>query len=299
MDYRFYMADVFSRRPFGGNQLAVFPQAEGLTPALMQSLAREFNFTETTFVFRAERPGSTARVRIFTPRAELDFAGHPTIGTAAVLASQKGPALHDDRGVLILDENVGPVRVDVTRESGGIHGTLTLEKAVEVPDVRPELRAVADALSLHPDRIVETWFASIGLPLCFVRVRDVSTVDAAALDRHAWAGGMAGAWSPNLFVFAGELAAGATLHARMFAPALGVEEDPATGSACAALASVAGGRLAEPDGVFRWTVEQGVALGRPSTIAIEATKRAGAVTSVRVSGYTVIMGEGVMHVAGA
>src|SRR6202050_2337635 len=125
MKYTFHIVDVFSSTPFGGNQLAVLPDATGISTEGMQKIAREFNFSETTFVLRKNDSTNTYRVRIFTPRAELDFAGHPTAGTAcALVMKQRAPTADPIR--LILQENIGPVMVDVAQRNGGYHGTLTL-----------------------------------------------------------------------------------------------------------------------------------------------------------------------------
>ena len=296
MRYRFFIADVFSQRPFGGNQLAVFPDARGLTDDQMQSLAREFNFAESTFVFPPRMSGSAAQVRIFTPRSEVDFAGHPTVGTAAVLTSLGVIAADGGCGTAILDERVGPVQVAVERRSGDIYAELTLVTGVDCPPAAPNPGAVAAALSLPVDTLIDCWFASVGIRFCYAHLRDAATVDQAVLDRTAWGKGLANAWSPNLFFFSGDLAPGGRLYARMFAPAFGIDEDAATGSASATLAGVAAQRLPEADGTFRWTVNQGVALGRPSTMEVAATKRDGAVISVQVGGFTAIVGDGHMEV---
>ena len=132
MKYPFHIVDVFSSTPFGCNQLAVLPEATGISPEGMQKIAREFNFSETTFVLPRHDPANTCRVRIFTPRAELDFAGHPTVGTACALVMKRHVRLGDPMR-LILEENVGPVTVDVAQRNGGFHGTLTLSGKIDAP----------------------------------------------------------------------------------------------------------------------------------------------------------------------
>src|SRR6476660_8215976 len=136
MKYALQIIDVFSSTPFGGNQLAVLPDAVGISTEGMQKIAREFNFAETTFVLPKNDPANTCRVRIFTPRAELDFAGHPTVGTACALV-MKQHVPPGDPLPLILEENVGPVTVDVVRRNGGFHGTLTLSGEIEAPTGAP------------------------------------------------------------------------------------------------------------------------------------------------------------------
>src|SRR6201998_1482450 len=132
MKYTFHIVDVFSSTPFGGNQLAVLPGAAGISTEGMQKIAREFNFAETTFVLPKNDPANTCRVRIFTPRGELDFAGHPTVGTACALVMQQHERLGDPIR-LILEENVRPGAGDRAPRNGGFHGTLTLSAKIEAP----------------------------------------------------------------------------------------------------------------------------------------------------------------------
>jgi trans-2,3-dihydro-3-hydroxyanthranilate isomerase len=269
MRHHFVIADVFTDRPFAGNQLAVFPHAEAIPEAAMQPIAREFNFAETTFVLPPRDPRNAARVRIFTPKAELPFAGHPTIGTAAVL-------IH--RGLkekaFVLEEGIGPVPIEVAG-SGAVY--LTSEKPIEIPAAKPSLPGVV---------FEEAWFASAGVPFCFLRLKDK-----AAVDRAAWLPALAQAWSPNLYVFCGEK----DLYVRMFAPQLGIEEDPATGSGAVALAGVLASRE-RTDGVFTWGIDQGVKMGRPSRIEASAERRGGRVVRIRIGGATRVVAEGEMEV---
>ena len=159
-----------------------------------------------------------------------------------------------------------------------------------MPEVAPTAEDVARALSVGRELVLETWCASVGARFCFVRLATKKAVDAAMLDRSFWQTTIASAWSPNLYFFAGDPRAGGALYARMFAPALGVEEDPATGSAAAALVgSVA---MAVPDGELRLHIDQGVVLGRPSVIRAGAECRAGKVVAIHVTGTTVLVGQG-------
>ena len=295
MKYAFHIVDVFSSTPFGGNQLAVLPDATGISSAGMQKVAREFNFGETTFVLPNNGPANTFRVRIFSPRAELDFAGHPSVGTACALVMQQ----HVPPGApirLILEENVGPVTVDVAQPNGGFHGTLSLSGKVETPTGAPSAADLAAILSIEPAEVVQVFFAGVGVPFCFAQLSSNEAVDRAAIDRAAWAATLARAWSPHVFFFAGNLRDGGKLYARMWAPALGVEEDPATGSACAALV---GAMASKPDfggTAYRLSIQQGVSIGRRSDMAAEARKRDGAVTSVSVGGATTYIASGEIEV---
>lgn len=285
----FTLVDVFTDRPFGGNQLAVFPDARGITDGTMQLLAREFNFPETTFVLPPTDPSHTCRVRIFTPGQELPFAGHPTLGTAAVLAHLgAGDAT---RRQFVFEEGIGPVAVAVDGQTIRLH--LQSPDYLTTGDV-PPAAAIAKALTLPEDAIAQSWYAGVGLRFCFVRLADKTLVDRAALDQTAWAAGVAGGWSPDLYVFAGDFRDGAHLHARFFAPGFGVGEDPATGSACAALVASLARHAPEPDGTYRLHVDQGVAMGRPSVLEGVASKRDGRLTEVVVSGQATIVGHGTM-----
>jgi trans-2,3-dihydro-3-hydroxyanthranilate isomerase len=224
MKYTFHIVDVFSSTPFGGNQLAVLPDASGISTEGMQKIAREFNFGETTFVLPKKDPANTCRVRIFSPRAELDFAGHPTVGTACALVMKQHVRLSDPIR-LILEENVGPVTVDVAQRNGAFHGTLTLSGKIETPTGAPSLTDLAAVLSIEPAEVSQVLFAGVGLPFCFAQLNSNEVVDRAAINRAAWAATLARAWSPHVFFFAGNLRDGGKLYARMCAPALGVQED--------------------------------------------------------------------------
>src|SRR6266853_1957849 len=288
MSHGFVMADVFTETAFGGNQLAVFPDARGLSDRAMQALAREFNFAETNFVLPPRNPRRTRRVRMFTPRTELPFAGQPTVGTAAVLSSRG--LIETPGSTAVFEEGVGPVTVQIRRGGAAVFTRLVLEKEVESPMTLPARNTAAATLSLPEEAVLEAWFASVGVPFCFIHLANKEAVDRAALDRTAWAASFAQAWAPSLFFFAGELAPGSRLYARMFAPAYGIEEDPATGAACAALAGRLAGRLSEREGTFTWRIDQGVAMGRPSLIEASAEKRAGRIARLKVGGYSVIVG---------
>src|SRR5207237_105307 len=234
MKYTFHIVDVFSSTPFGGNQLAVLPDASGISTEGMQKIAREFNFGETAFVLPKQDPTSTCRVRIFTPRTELDFAGHPSVGTACALVMKQHVRLRDPIR-LILEENAGPVTVDVAPRNGGFHGTLTLSGKIEAPTGAPSPIDLAAVLSIEPAEVSQVFFAGAGVPFCFAQLRSNEVVDRATINRAAWAATLSRAWSPHLFFFAGNLRDAGNLYARMCAPALGLEEDSATGAACAGL----------------------------------------------------------------
>lgn len=217
-------------------------------------------------------------------RAEYDEP-RPTVGTAAVLSHLGLVDLPSSGSTTIrLEEGVGPVEVELHRAGKATFARLVLENAVERPAERPSKKLAAAALSLSEDVVLEAWFGSAGLPFCFVHLGDRRAVDKAVLNRAAWSEAFARAWSPHLFFFAGELRPGQRLYARMFAPALGIEEDPATGSACAALMGTLGHALPDRDGTFTWQIDQGVAMGRPSLIEASAGKRGGKIVRITVGG---------------
>ena len=294
MTYDFVIADVFSSTPFGGNQLAVFLDARGLSDRAMQSLAREINFAESTFLLPPSKKEYARRVRIFTPGAEMPFAGHPTVGTAAVLVDTGLVPAPGGTATLILEENVGPITVEVEKRGSGAAAHLwsrfSLERASEFLAKGTSNEQMARALCLSSGDVLESWYATAGLAFCFARLADSKAVDRAILDRGVWAPPLSDGPSPNLFLFAE--AAPQQLYARMFAPAIGVDEDPATGSAAAALAGTLAARDGREAGEFTWQINQGVKLGRPSLIEASALKKGGKVSRIRVAGSTAIVGTG-------
>jgi trans-2,3-dihydro-3-hydroxyanthranilate isomerase len=285
MGFDFVLVDVFSDRAFGGNQLAVFPDATGIADETMQQLAREFNFSESTFVLPPSDPSCTCRVRIFTPVRELPFAGHPTVGTAAVLASLRGEKQ------FVFEEGIGPVAVAI--DGDAIWFRLRSPRYESSPEA-PPAAAIARALSLPQDAIADCWYGGVGLKFCFIRLATPELVDRAVLDMAAWSDGMAGGWAQEMYCFAGDFRDGARLHARMFGPGVGVTEDPATGSACASLIASLAARSPEQDGTYHLRIDQGVAMGRPSVLEGTARKEAGRITEVAVGGSAAIVGHGTM-----
>ncbi len=305
MHYRFHTADVFTDRPFGGNQLAVFPQAEGLGDIQMQQVARELNLSETVFVSPPENPDHSRRLRIFTPQIEVPFAGHPTVGTALVLASIGEVTVDGERTRIVLEERVGPIEVVIRSEYGRpVDAQFTTAVLPEFGPPPPPAEALAHMLSLEEsDLLLETRppvAVSCGLPFLFVPLRDLGAVRRARLRLQDWQELLAAYWAPHVHIFTHDAElAGCDLHARMFAPGAGVAEDPATGSAAAALAGLLAARSLEADGTLRWTVEQGLEIDRPSIIEIEADKAGGEVVAVRVGGSAVMMSEGLMQISGS
>jgi trans-2,3-dihydro-3-hydroxyanthranilate isomerase len=301
MRYRFHTLDVFTDRLFGGNPLAVFPQAEGLSDQQMRRIAREFNLSETVFVLPPQDPGHTCRLRIFTPAAELPFAGHPTVGTGFLLAHLSVVAPQGDEVGLVFEEGVGPVPVRVhVRDGKPVFSQLTTARLPEPGPPPPASKDLAAALSLNPEDILEGKFApqgfSAGVPFLFVPLRDRAAVARAHPNSALWERTFGSWWASEVFVLARDPELpGSHLRARMFAPQLGIIEDPATGAACAALAGYMGARDPGAEGTLRWVVEQGFEMGRPSIIEVEADKQQGRITAVRVGGSAVLVSAGEME----
>ena len=292
----FHTLDVFTDRLFGGNPLAVLPDASGLSDTEMQQLAREFNLSETVFVLPPRTPEAARRVRIFTPSAELPFAGHPTVGTAALLVDLGIVGAGEDRPEFILEEEVGPVAVAVTRSDGrAAYAQLTAPDPPRLQDTDATTPQVASLLSLPRAAIgtaqLETQVASAGVPFLVVPVSGPDVVPRVALDERVWREHFAGTDSQNVYVVG---VAGDQVRVRMFAPALGVPEDPATGAAATAL----GGYLAQGlgEGSYHWTVTQGVEIGRPSRLEVDVEISVDGAPTVRVGGGVVRVGDGVLRV---
>jgi trans-2,3-dihydro-3-hydroxyanthranilate isomerase len=268
----------------------------------MQRIAREFNLSETAFVFPPQDPQHTRRVRIFTPGAELPFAGHPTVGTACVLALSGELPFEGDQAQVIFEEGVGPVSVAIQKHAGQpIFAQLSAAKLPEFGPPPPPDPDLAAMLSLDPSDLLQGDYApqavSCGIPFLFVPLQNRDALRRARLNAERWEKLLARYWTHEVFLFTFDTGVESTdLRARMFAPAVGVSEDPATGAAATALAGYLGVRHATRDGTLRWVVEQGVEMGRPSTLYVEADKTGGEITAIRVGGFSVLVSEGWMEV---
>jgi len=300
MRYPYLLADVFTETIFGGNPLAVFPDGAGLDDDRMQRIARELNLSETVFVLPARDAGHAFRLRIFTPAAELPFAGHPTVGTAFLLANAGLIRLDGEETTVVFEEGVGPVSVLIRSSEG--RPTFTQLSAARMPEARELELSRADlaaTLSLAEEDVATEPFGaravSCGVPFAIVPLADRGALGRARLDMERWRRHLAESWSPQVYLVTTDTGGpGADLRARMFAPALGVPEDPATGAAATALAGLLAIERPEADGSFAWTIEQGVEMGRPSVIRGEADKAGGRVVAVRVGGASVLVGEGAL-----
>ena len=306
MKHRFVTCDIFTSRVFGGNPLAVFPDAREIPEESLQQIAREFNLSETVFIYPPSDDAHTRRLRIFTPAAEIPFAGHPTVGAAFVLATLGEIALTEPETRVVFEEGVGPVPV-LMRVSGGkpVFTQLTTAVRPEVGPPTPGRSILADILSLEPADILGGMMApqavSCGLPFLIVPLKDRDAVRRAKVRLDHWESSLRLYWAPEILVFARDPELdGSDIRARVFVPGLSVPEDPATGSAAAALGAYLAARDTTSATSLRYVVEQGFEMGRPSILELEVEKEDGAITSVRVGGEAVMVSEGEISIpAGA
>jgi trans-2,3-dihydro-3-hydroxyanthranilate isomerase len=292
----FQTLDVFTETALAGNPLAVVFNPEGLDDARMQAIAAEFNLSETVFVFEPRNPVNSARVRIFTPKRELPFAGHPTVGTAALIAHQRAGdllAVQDIR--IVLEESVGDVVCVARRRKGqALAAYFELPKLPErLHAGPPSRREIASGLGLEPEDIGfdghKPSLHSAGAPFLFVPIRSLDAVGRALPGVMPWATKD----GPATFVYTRETEREeSAYHARMFAGPWGVGEDPATGSAAAAFAGVVRDFDSPRDGEHMLVIEQGFEMGRPSLIALGLVIENGAVVSATIGGSVVMIATG-------
>jgi trans-2,3-dihydro-3-hydroxyanthranilate isomerase len=281
-DHPFVTMDVFTDRRFGGNQLAIFPQGDVLTPDEMQVIAAELNISETIFLL----PGSgdtDTRVRIFTPRAELPFAGHPLIGAAIYLSGVSG------RDSVEMSVAAGKVTARVTHGNAGpAEATLVVPSQPE-RGPRAELAAAADVLGLSTHQVAfapETY--SAGIPYTFVPLVDRAALSEISFDVTTWSECFKNSWAPAIFAFTmQDWSSSADVHGRMFAPGIGISEDPATGSAAAALAGLFARLQRVQSKETAWTLYQGEDMGRPSRIDMAVSRSPSGDVTIRITGGAV------------
>lgn len=301
MDRRYVVLDVFTAEKLEGNPLAVVLDSDGLDARRMQAIAREFGLPETVFVAPASRPGLTAKLRIFTPARELDFAGHPTVGTAVLLASRRFPVIEKTiDSMIVLEENVGPVRCAVK-----LHPEAAAFAEFDVPRVPETVTvelgskgAVADALGLVPNDIGfenhRPSAYSAGTPFIFVPVAGLAAIGRARPNPALWREAF-GSEAASVYLYTREcLRHTSRFHARMFGPGIGIPEDPATGSAAAAFAGVIQHCDKPTDGTHHYVVEQGFEMGRPSLINLTLDMAGGKLKTGRVGGNAVVVAEGML-----
>ncbi len=300
--YRFLQLDVFTDRLFGGNQLAVFPDGRGLSTETMQSIAKEMNFSETTFVLPAELPGTDFRMRIFTPGSELPMAGHPTIGTAFALA--RTGALEPGRESFVFGLGIGPTPVTLTWKDQDLAFAWMTQSLPTFSEPLPNRSLAATALGLSdaavggaglPVQVVSCGLPYVLVPLATRRAVDSAVINRAALDQLLH---QAGVEANGVFLFSTERESDkATVYSRMFAPAIGVPEDPATGSAGGPVGCYLVRHKIVPAAKASAMLSlQGVMMGRPSYVHISIGVEGGDIRSVRVGGESILAGEGTLYI---
>lgn len=306
MRLNFYTLDVFTTTPFAGNPLAVVRDCDGLDAQRMQAIAREFALSETVFLFRSSDPVNTARARIFTPTRELPFAGHPTIGAAVLIGLLDARDYLGSHGVdVVLEEEVGLVRCSVRGPKAGTRrrsarASFDLPRLPEELGPAPSRAALARALSLRESDIgfgahePSVWSAGVGFTFVPLATRDAVT--RARPDMSAW-GEIGPADHPAVYLYANDVAEeGHHVHARMFAPSLGIAEDPATGAAAAAFAGPCMAYESPEDGEHALLIEQGYAMGRPSLVTLGMNVRQGRLAAASIGGAAVLVMEGVLEI---
>jgi trans-2,3-dihydro-3-hydroxyanthranilate isomerase len=303
MQLPYHVLDVFTDARFAGNPLAVVRDADALEPACMQAIAREFNLSETVFVLKPEHASHTARVRIFTPSVEIPFAGHPTVGTGALLALLRAPAQSGpSEALVVLEEGIGIVRVGVRLRPGAPpFAEFGAPKLPEESGTLPPPERLAAALSLIPTEIGfenhrPTRYAA-GNSWAFVPVASLEAMAKARVAAQHWDTVLYGQGLSGAFLYCRQTVhTGSAFHARCFAPDFGIAEDPATGSAAVAFAGPVHRFDELPDGVHKRAIEQGYEMGRPSAIALTMEVARGKLAAARIGGHAVQVAEGRIEV---
>jgi len=297
---RYFLVDVFTDHPFSGNQLAVFPDGGDLTKESMQKIAREFNLSETTFVFPKRNDTSDFHVRIFTPTTELPMAGHPTIGTAFVLAHLR---TIPSREQVIFEEQIGPVPISLQYDVNDSPSWISMTQPLPKFGSRFEnTSSISEMLSLEESAIdsrLPLEVVSCGVPFLFIPLKDLSSIRRVRLKMDVWERLLKNFEAPQVFVFTQEVELPTSrVHCRMFAPALGIVEDPATGGASGPLGCylVKNKILQAFPNAADFISEQGFEMGRPSLIRIIiAHGPNGEFAKVVVSGQCCMIGEGTIR----
>jgi trans-2,3-dihydro-3-hydroxyanthranilate isomerase len=301
--YDFVTLDVFTDRMFGGNPLAVIPDAKGLNTEQMQQIAREFNYSETTYVLPPEDENNTRKVRIFTPMAEIPFAGHPNVGTAVALArlNELGEVVAGQR--ILFEEAAGRVSVFLRGNGGDIDAAEFIAPVINHFEDEIPAEEAAAALGLTPDKVVnehhEPRVMSLGIRFLYVELKDLEALAASEaapgpVTRISATRGLDGVFAYTRVN--GTSDNGFDIRARVYAPVHGVMEDPASGSANAGLANILASLSEEKDATLEWNVAQGVEMGRPSKLHVIAERRGGEVVEVRVAGGAVVACRGQIDV---
>jgi trans-2,3-dihydro-3-hydroxyanthranilate isomerase len=300
---KFYQADVFTSQPFGGNPVAVVPEADGLTDDQLQQIAREMNLSETVFVFPPTDKAAVVRLRIFTPTQEIPFAGHPVIGTFYVLAELGLLPTTESITRFLQECNIGLFPVELHAKDGRVVRVVMTQPKPEFLGALEEtedLYKVAGALGLSKFVIAESkWpieVVSTGLPVIIVPVRTLTAVRSIRPDASAIADVCRRFGANGIMVFTTvTVEPFASVHTRMFAPSIGILEDPATGSASGALgAYLVQNGVVEVGPTTEIIAEQGYEIDRPSRILVQVESDDDVIQNVKVGGHCVMVAEGTM-----
>lgn len=298
MERRFVTVDVFTKARFGGNQLAVVLDAQGLETREMQAIAFEFNYAETTFVLPPKDPAHTAEVRIFTPQAEMPFAGHPNVGTAFVVATQGELFGKPIGGKVVFEEKAGLVPIEILAENGAVTGARLQAPKTFTRGESFDPAPIAAAIHLPASAITTTRhapaLAAAGITFLIAELDGLESLNAAAPDSAALSNILNFPAINGLYIYAPDGSGCVDFQSRMFAPDIGVLEDAATGSAAVALIGLLASLDPVQDGAFHKSILQGVKLGRPSYLDASATKSGGEVTATIVGGRCVTVMRGVL-----
>lgn len=302
MPLSYHILDVFTERAFGGNPLAVVLDADRLTVPEMQAIAREFNLSETVFISAASSPGHTAKVRIFTPVREVPFAGHPTLGAAALLAELRMPIVNGERDAIIaLEEEIGSVRVGIRlRSNAAAFGEFDAPKVPGEPTPLAEADEIAAALGLIGSEIGFENHKPMIVPdtnvFAYVPIANLDAMAKVRVTPAHWASVFSDRGVMGVYMYTRQcVRAQASFHARLFAPDFGIPEDPATGSAAVGLARLVKQFDDLPDGSHRRFIEQGLEIGRPSMISLVLSIVRGKLEGVRIGGHVVRVAEGTLN----
>ncbi len=301
MKRKYFTLDVFTQTPLGGNPLAVVLDSEGLDDATTQAIAGEFNLSETVFASPAKTNKNRANIRIFTPKRELPFAGHPTVGTAILLAKLGG--LESGQEIeLVLEEKVGMVPCKVSCNDGLFHGSFELPKLPQMEPLSLDATLLAQATGIRAEQFGISGhhhsICSAGVAFPMVAVADLSAIETIKIDEAALAKCFEGSdVLAEIFVYTKQCVNDdSDYHVRMFAPAFGIAEDPATGSAVASFGAQIMAYDKPADGDHTFIIEQGLEMGRPSRIELAMKVEKGILKGATIAGSAVVVSEGTLYI---
>ena len=296
----FYLVDVFTKKNFQGNQLAVIPSADGLAKNQMQKIASEFNFSESVFILKSKKKSCFSKLRIFTPKEEIPFAGHPTIGAIFILAKRNDFA-GKQKIQLKIEEQIGEI-------NAFIYFNKNIVKKIEIISPKlpiigpkaPTLEKISKTISLKPHEIENKKSiplqVSCGLPFTFIQIKNLKSLRRAKIVLYEWEKNFSSLWAPSLFLYCEETETGqCDFHTRMFGPKLGITEDPATGSAVLAFSAVYNRFFQKNTRKKTLKIEQGIEMNRPSILKLKYEIEKSQISKVVLGGQTQMVGKGIIY----